>query len=178
MLILNHSTCIQINISSHLQHEQNSSYQDRHIKHVSNFCHTIFGMGNPFQDTCSELLALDTCNCASNEVVNTTRVIDKLGTSQYHNYVKEVIFKGKTSIHHSIKRNNLALFKNVKAMPRFKEKVKLSALKISVNFITLLVSSEVATWMSYFLIRTLFILRLFPKKANSICRYRNLTYWA
>lgn len=62
--------------------------------------HNLF-YGQSFPGCMSELLVLDTRNCASDDVVNTIRTIEKLGNSQYQNYVKDVLVQGKTSIHSS-----------------------------------------------------------------------------
>ena len=111
------------------QHEQGHSTESRFKTEVINLCDAISNVGNLFLDDCSELLALDTRNCAHEAVVNTVRTIKDIGKEQYDKYVKEVIKHRGTSIHQRIRRNNLALFSNFKQKFPPKKKQQIDCLK-------------------------------------------------
>ena len=68
-------------------------------------------MGNPFLDDCPELLFLNSRSCAEEAVTDTIRNIKELGLSQYRDHCLNVITSRKVSIHQSIKRNSLPIFK-------------------------------------------------------------------
>jgi len=107
------------------QHEQSLSTQALFRKHTNNLYETITKMGNPFEDDCPELIALDSRNCASENVVTTVQIIKDIGSTQYQKYVKDVILSRTISIHQPIKRNSLALFKrqSLKAPSKTAQKV-------------------------------------------------------
>ena len=50
-------------------------------------------------DDCPELLALDSCNGATEAVVDTVRRNKDIGQSQYHKFVTEVVVDRIASIH-------------------------------------------------------------------------------
>ncbi len=83
---------------------------------------TMVSMGNPFGDDCPELLALDSRNCASEYVVATVQKIKEIGLTQYQTYVSDVVVARTVSIHQSIKKNSLPLFK--RRFPRVCSKTK------------------------------------------------------
>ena len=62
-----------------MQHEQGLSTQILFQKHSNTLYETIMSMGNPFEDDCPELLALDSRNCASEDVVTTVQKIKNIG---------------------------------------------------------------------------------------------------
>ena len=88
-------------------------------------------MGNPFLDDYTDLLVLNTRNCASDDVVRTVKSIKELGLSQYKDYVQNVVISTKTSIHQPIKKNSLPLFKRQKVKEN-KVKKKINSLKSDV----------------------------------------------
>ena len=90
-------------------------------------------MGNPFLDNFQELLVLDTQNCSSDAVADTVRSIEKLGSSQYQAYVKDVIEDRTVSIHQPIKKNCLPLFKKLQPKPKSKGKQQMTSLKSDCN---------------------------------------------
>ena len=61
-------------------------------------------MGNSFMDDFPELLVLDTRNCASDAVVSTVETIEELGSTQYQQYMTDVIKNRIVSIHDPIKK--------------------------------------------------------------------------
>ena len=92
-------------------HEQGLSTQKVFQSQVKDLVNTISEMGNPFQDDCPELLALDPRNCADASVVATVHTVQEIGICQYKKYVKDVIDKRTVSIHNTISKNFLPLFK-------------------------------------------------------------------
>ncbi|CAB3995763.1 Hypothetical predicted protein [Paramuricea clavata] len=58
----------------------------------------------------SELVTLDSRNCANEAVVNTIRTLEDAGTKKYQDYVKTVLVDRSHSIHDTISNNLLPLF--------------------------------------------------------------------
>ena len=83
---------------------------------------TINKFGNPFLDDCPELIILNSHDCADDSVVATVRSIATIGLTQYKQYCEEVLISREKSIHDSIKKNSLPLFKT----PKCKKKSKTS----------------------------------------------------
>ncbi len=81
----------------------------------------ISNMGNPFKDDCPELLTLDSQNCTSEDVISTVRTVENVGSTQYKQYVKDVIQDRSVKIQEPFKKNSLALFKR----PQPKKSMKL-----------------------------------------------------
>ena len=76
-----------------------------------NLVQSINEMGNPFFDGTPELLMLDTRNVIDECVVKTVRTIEALGKEQYKNYNESVVKDRTRSIHETIKKNSLPLFR-------------------------------------------------------------------
>ena len=87
-----------------VQHEQGLSAQILFQKHSNSLYETIMSMGNPFEDDCPELLALDSRNCASEDVVTTVQKITNIGVTLYQKYINDVIVTRSVSIHQPIKK--------------------------------------------------------------------------
>ena len=64
------------------QHEQGLAAQELFRKHAKCFYETALHMDNPFADGSSELLALDSHNCVSEDVVHRVQNIKSVGLSQ------------------------------------------------------------------------------------------------
>ena len=90
-------------------------------------------LGNPFQGYVEELVNFATGDCASEEVVNALKSIESVGQNQYKNFVKTVIEDRTVSIHDTIKKNSLPLFKRQKPKPKTKSKQQVSALRSDCN---------------------------------------------
>ena len=73
-------------------------------------------------DDCPELIILNSRDCADDSVVATVRSIATIGLTQYKQYCEEVLISREKSIHDSIKKNSLPLFKT----PKCKKKSKTS----------------------------------------------------
>ena len=66
---------------------------------------TFNELGNPFLESSSELLALDTRNVLDKSVIETVNKIYEIGKEQFNKYYKEVINDCTHSIHDPIKKN-------------------------------------------------------------------------
>ena len=86
-------------------------------------------MGNPFEDDCPELLALDTRNCADASVADTVHKVQETGLHQYKKFVKDVIDERTVSVHDTISKNTLPLFKRQQPKQISKASLKLTAVK-------------------------------------------------
>ncbi len=115
------------------QHEQSYSNQQLFMKQVKSLSEVISSMGNPFLDDFPELLVLDTRNCVSDAVVSTMKTIEELGSTQYEQYVKDVIKNRTVSIHNPIKKNCLSLFKRPLPKKPSKMKHQVASLKSECN---------------------------------------------
>ena len=104
------------------QHEQGYSTQQLFMKQVNSLSEVTSSMGNPFMDDFPELLVLDTRNCANDAVVSTVETIEELGSTQYQQYMTNVIKNWTVSIHDPIKKNSLPLFK--RPLPKKSQKLK------------------------------------------------------
>ncbi len=106
-----------------LHHEEGLASQKTFKKQVQDLVDAITEFGNPFlDDDCPELLILNSRNCADNSVIGTVRSIQSIATAKYQQFCQDVIFDRKISIHESLKKNSLPLFKT----PIFKKKSKTS----------------------------------------------------
>ena len=92
-------------------HEQGHSTQEKFQKQVNNMCDVIMSMGNPFMDTSGELMTLDTHDCVDDAVVEALHRMETLGKVQCSKYVKDLLVDRKESIHKTITKNQLPLFK-------------------------------------------------------------------
>ena len=108
-------------------HEQGLSTQKTFQSHVKQLISTISEMGNPFKDDCPELLALDTRNCADSSVVDTVHRVQELGLRQYKKFVQGVIDERTVSIHDTISKNTLPLFKRQQPKQISKASLKVTA---------------------------------------------------
>lgn len=109
-------------------HGQGLSAQINFQRHVCALADTIRRMGNPFLDDLPDLVTLDSRKCAHNSVVDSVRNMENIGKRQYEDFVTKVIIERTQSIHTSIKRNLLSLFKNPKVKSISKQNKKNVAL--------------------------------------------------
>ena len=81
---------------------------------MNNLVEKLSDYRNPFHDNCQELLVLHTRKCADDFVVDTVSNLEKVGSSQYKAFQKNVLCERTKSLHCAIKRNNLTFFKTPK----------------------------------------------------------------
>ena len=113
-------------------HEQGLSTQKTFQRQVVSLSDTIRRMGNPFLDDFSDLVTLDSRNCADESVVAALHTLEDTGRKQYKNFVKNVLDVRSHSIHDPIKRNSLALFSKPKRKVTSKQGKKIKVLQNNV----------------------------------------------
>ena len=92
-------------------HESGNSAQKTFRTQVLKLADAMKALGNHFQGDIEELVNIGTGDCASEEVVKALKSMESLGQNQYNNFVKTVIEDRTVSIHDTIKKNSLLLFK-------------------------------------------------------------------
>ena len=100
---------------------------------MKNLCDVVRRTGNPFLDDFSELVTLDSRDCADTIVVESVKTLHKLGKEQYQNYVKDVTKDRSRSIHDPIKKNNLPLFSKYHKKEASKQGEKIAVLQSNLN---------------------------------------------
>ena len=115
-------------------HEEGFCSQKSFKEQAKNLVQSISEMGNPYLDGIHELLMLDTQNVIEESVVKTVRTVEALGKEQYKAYNEAVIKNRTRSIHESIKKNSLPLFRRpIPGKTKNKQAGKLSMLKHDVE---------------------------------------------
>ena len=109
-------------------HEQDVVTEDI-SKQDNSLFKTFSRMGNPFLDDFPELVTLDSRNCMDESVTMALCTVEVLGIKQYRDCVKEVLEDGSVSIHESIKKNFLALFKRPQPKTTSKQGEKIRVLQ-------------------------------------------------
>ncbi len=115
-----------------LNHEMGLSAQKTFRKQVKNLVDVMRKMENPFLDDFPELVTLDSRDCADDEVAKAVMNLDTLGQTQYREYVKAVIEDRTTSIHNTIKRNKIPLYKKKPLRDKSKQTKRIAALQNNV----------------------------------------------
>ena len=115
-----------------LNHEMGLSGQKTFKQLVNNLVDVVRKMGNPFLDDFPELITLDSRDCADDDVAKAVMNLDTLGQTQYKKYVKAVIQDRTISIHNTIKRNNIPLYKKQPLRNKSKQTKKIAALQNNV----------------------------------------------
>ena len=113
----------------HRHHEQNRHAQKAFARDVQFLSATIEEMGNPFCESSSDLLVLDSRNIADSAVADTVFLIEKLGLDHYETYMNEWLVTQTVRISDPIKRNNLYLFCQPPARGKSSKQLQLSSLK-------------------------------------------------
>ena len=90
-------------------------------------------MGNPFQGGIAEFVNIELGVCASEEVAKAMESVENVGHNQYKHFVKNVIEDKTVSIHETIMKNSLPLFKRQKTKAKARSKQKESALRSDCN---------------------------------------------
>jgi len=124
------------NAEKSLKHHKSSNSSQKTLRtKVLKLADAMKALGNPFQGDVEELLNIGTGNCASEEVVKALRSMESLGQNQFKNFVKTVIEDRTESIHDTIKKNSLPLFKRQNPKPKPKSKQQVSALRSDCNLV-------------------------------------------
>ena len=86
-------------------------------------------MENPFTESSSDLLVLDSRNIADAAVAETVSKMEKLERERYEAYVSERLVSRTTQISDPIKRNNLHLFRRRSIKDKSNKQQHISSLK-------------------------------------------------
>lgn len=86
---------------SDCHHEQIPSIQNRFATNVRSVVDVFNEMGNPFTETSSDLLALDTKIIMADEVIKSIKKAEDLGKVQYKAFVEERMVKMTKNWHHT-----------------------------------------------------------------------------
>ena len=92
-------------------HEQALSTQKSLQRQVTSLSETIRRMGNPFFDDFPDLVTLDNRICADETAVVAVHTLEDTSKKQYQEFVKNVLDVRSHSIHDSIHRNSLVIFR-------------------------------------------------------------------
>ena len=98
--------------SSTGHHEEGRSLQATFRKDISSFVKVVGQLGNPFFETSSELVALNTQNVMEESVVASPSEIREVGQTSHAAYVRERLEDSSVPISDIIKRNNMLTFAN------------------------------------------------------------------
>jgi hypothetical protein len=110
-------------------HEQIPSAQSRFATHVQSMVKAFNELGNPFTETSSDLLALDTKLIMADQVVEGIRTASVLGKQLHEEFVEQRLEKMTKPFYDTIPKNNVPLFKSGENKSSSKAKAKLSTLK-------------------------------------------------
>ena len=114
----------EAHIEDHSHHEEGMATQKTFKQHTVSLVNTIKSFGNPFLESGSELLVLDTHDVLPDSVVQTIRTVQNLGQEHYVTYRTSVLEKGTKSIHGSITKNAFRLFKHPAAKAKQADRSK------------------------------------------------------
>ena len=125
-----------------MHHDETKGVQKEFKKSVLKLAVTITEMGNPFLETSTDLLVLDSRDIVDAEVAGTIEDILSVGKKQYEEFLQERLFKRSTSLFSPITKNKFPLFSCPVAKKSSKEKQRIATLKVSL-FSRLYVSCQV-----------------------------------
>lgn len=114
-------------------HEAGRAAQKTFHAQVNNLCEVVRRTGNPFLDDFPELITIDSRDCADVCVVESITKVYQLGNQQYQKYCTEVIETRSKSIHDTIKKNSLPLFRKNLKKETSKQGKKIAVLKSNLN---------------------------------------------
>ena len=86
-------------------------------------------LGNPFMETSTDLLVIDTRDVMDDAVAETVRNIEHLGKNQYEKFVTERLVLCTKPVTETLSRNKLPLFSRPPIKMHSKQKAQIAALK-------------------------------------------------
>ena len=110
-------------------HEQSFSTQKTFASNVQSVIDVMTELGNPFAETSSDLLTLDTKVIMTDEVIKNISEVEELGKHQYETFVQSRLVKMEKPLYETVPKNNLQLFKTGERKVAPLKKSKLSSLK-------------------------------------------------
>ena len=87
------------NPQNFLNHEQGLSTQKTFQRQVTSLCSIITKMGNPFLADFSDLVSLDSRDCADESAIAALYTLEDTSKKQYSDFVREVLEERNRSIH-------------------------------------------------------------------------------
>ena len=117
------------NPQNFLNHEQGLSTQKTFQRQVTSLCSIIKKMGNRFLADFSDLVSLDSRDCADESAIAALYTLEDTSKKQYGNFVREVLEERNRSIHKHSSRNR------VQRLSRRKER-RLKLMKIVCLFLS------------------------------------------
>ena len=109
-------------------HDMSVTGQETFRLQVKNVIDAIRGMGNPFIDTCPELIILDSRTCVRQEMAKEVMGLEEEGKTQHSKYINEVLIERCASIHDPLKRNSVSIM-NPKTSSTGRKQKEISSLK-------------------------------------------------
>ena len=94
------------------KHHEGAASQTEFCRKTCALIESFEEFGNPFLETGSELIILNSRVCADSKVVSNSRTLESLGTSQYLAFKEDVFVKRTRKIKDPIIKNSLTLLKN------------------------------------------------------------------
>ena len=122
-------SCNQITDFRH--YGQRPGVQTSFLKEVKALVAVIEEMGNQFLEQSQDLLVLVTKDILDPSVGESVKKADKLSEKQYHNFVKERFNQCEKPITDVIPQNKLVLLSHQPPKPPLKEKMKVTALRMT-----------------------------------------------
>ena len=123
-----------LNGKENLHHDQSPSIQRAFYLDVKSNSECMRDMGNPFTEETGELVALDTKQLMSEDVVNRMDSIHAEGEKYYKEFVADVLYHHNKPISSPIHRQNHTIFRD-NSSSKSKSKQKMSDLKQNVQLL-------------------------------------------
>ena len=116
-------------------HEAGWAVQKTFQRKVKNLCDVVTRTGNPIFDNFSELVTLDSRDCADTSVVESVKKLGKLGKEQYQKYVTDATKDRSRSIYNPKNQNNLPLFSTNYKKEDSKQGKNIAVLQSNLNLV-------------------------------------------
>ena len=158
------------NPQNFLNHEQGLSTQKTFQRQVTSLCSIIKKMGNPFLADFSDLVSLDSRDCADESAIAALYTLEDTSKKQYSNFVREVLEERNRSIHKHSSRNR------VQRLSRRKKR-RLKLMTIMCLFLVSCISQCRAVkgiWKNSFPMKFNTFLPQCQDSANFICKAQSL----
>ena len=114
-------------------HEERPGVQKAFLRDVKALKASFDEYGNPFLESSTDLLVLDTRDIADKAVVDMLYKIEELGLKQYNNFVKERLIERVKRLNDTISKNLLPLFSTLKKRQKTKAQEMMSEVKSDRN---------------------------------------------
>ena len=109
-------------------HEDTGAHENKFRKDVKNFKECVAEVGNPFSEDDDSLVQIMSRTVMNNSSLESVKNAKKIGEDQYEDYVKKRLVKCEKSIHLTIPKNNLPLFRKKNTVSTSNAKLKIASL--------------------------------------------------